>query len=499
MKRLFISMLAISLIISSILPYSSAALIVKAADKKASEEKTTEETKNTEKKTSTSKSNASYKAAYYDMESLPKARGIDAPACILMDPKTGAVLYQKNADEMHYPASTTKVMTALLAIENCNMDDIVTFTKEAVTSIPSDSSTAGVNVGAQLTVEDCLYLLLLQSANEVANALAEHIAGSVDDFPDMMNARAKELGCTGTHFANAHGYWQEDHYTTARDMSKIMTRAIKHKDFRRIAGTVKYTVENDTLNDTIYLVNHSKILRKDTEFYYEFAKASKTGYTDVARHTLVTYAKKGDVNLVCVVLEEEKSMDYLDTAALFRWGFEQVKAIRPLQDIKLKSLINACDDLNDKEKAAYNKAETSYNKDYYLLLSKDFDVKNINTSFEADDDKSEKRLGYIVISSGKDEIGRTPVTYEGTISADPNKKVAGDGDGLETAPNKHALTPGKVLKFFFKIILAVILITVIMFVIRTVIDRNNAKKELGRRSKARSQRRRSTTKESNKE
>lgn len=498
MKRLLISMLTLSLIMSAFLPLSSVSLYAKSSNKTSAKKESTKDTST--EKTSTEETQdegskgSNEKGAYYGMDSLPQAKGIDAPACILIEPKTGAVLYEKNADEKHYPASITKIMTALLAIENCNMDDVVTFTKEAVTSIPSDSSSAGVNIGAKLTVEECLYTLMLASANEVANGLAEHIAGSVEDFPAMMNARAKELGCTGTHFANAHGYWQEDHYTTARDMAKIMHQAIKHKEFRKIAGTVKHVIENDTLNDTIYLLNHSKILRNDTEYYYEPAKASKTGYTDVARHTLATYAKKDGVNLICVVLEEEKGMDYLDTAALFKWGFKNVKSLTPLRDIKLKSLISSCKDLDDKEKAAYNKAKTSYYKDYYVLVPKNFDEKNLNISFEADEDNKEKRLGYIVISSGKDEIGKTPVTYEGSISNDPNKKVAGDGDDLVTAPNTRAFTPGNVFKFFFRILLAVILIVVIMFLIRTINDRRIAKKNLGRRRQARAKRRSTTTK-----
>ena len=166
-------------------------------------------------------------AAAYGVDNLKGAPDITAESAILMDAASGAVLYGKDEESKQYPASITKVMTALLAIENCSMDDIVTFSNEAVNGIEPGSSSAGINVGAQLTVEDTLYALMLVSANEAASALAEHISGSNEAFAELMNQRAAELGCTGTHFTNPHGLPDEDHYTTAHDMALILRRAIE--------------------------------------------------------------------------------------------------------------------------------------------------------------------------------------------------------------------------------------------------------------------------------
>lgn len=174
-------------------------------------------------------------AAAYGVDNLKGAPDITAESAILMDAASGAVLYGKDEESKQYPASITKVMTALLAIENCSMDDIVTFSNEAVNGIEPGSSSAGINVGAQLTVEDTLYALMLVSANEAASALAEHISGSNEAFAELMNQRAAELGCTGTHFTNPHGLPDEDHYTTAHDMALILQQAMKYDEFRTIA------------------------------------------------------------------------------------------------------------------------------------------------------------------------------------------------------------------------------------------------------------------------
>lgn len=453
-----------------------------------SEQKSTADQKD---KSGSTASNIGDDSSYYNIGDFPEARNISAPSAILMDAGSGAVLYEKAADEKRYPASTTKVMTALLAIENCKMDDIVTFTSEAVNSIPSDSSSAGVNVGAQLSVEDCLYILMLQSANEVANALAEHIAGSVEEFPKMMTRRAKELGCTGTNFVNAHGYWEEDHYTTARDLALILQQAMQYDEFRKVTGTVNYKIEaSDTLKETIYLLNHSKILRKDTEFYYENAEGSKTGYTDAAQHTLVTFAKKGNVELICVVLKEEKQMDYLDTAALFEWGFDKVKGITPLSKVSFKELISSSKDLDKTEKKSISSMKTSFNKDYYILVPTDFNSSKLNIDFEKDEDKKEKRLGYITISSGKTLIGKAPVTYKGSsVTQGTDKKVSGDEDGLETAPNSDtSLKPHKLLTYLFRGIIALLVIAIIAILVIRNINNKKSRKDFGRRNKARQSR-----------
>ncbi len=431
-------------------------------------------------------------SSYYDVSKMNSdSLDISAESAILMDATSGAVLYEKEADTKRYPASITKVMTALLVVENCDMDEIVTFSNEAVNGIEAGSSTAGINVGAELTVEDALYAMMLVSANEAAAALAEHVSGSVDAFADKMNQRAKELGCTGTHFTNPHGLPDEDHYTTAHDMALILRQAMKYDAFRKSAETITYTLEqSDTLNNTLELWNHSKILRENSEYYYEYAKGSKTGFTQAALNTLATYAVKDDTQLLCIILKDYGAdSSYYDTSALFKWGFDKVKGIKPLTDADFKSLLSSAKGIGKTKRKSISSMKTSFNKDYYILVPDDFDSSKLKIAFELDESKKNHRLGYVTISSGKELIGRTPVTYKGTAAAqDASKPVSGDEDGLETAPNKSSsLSVRKILFFFLRLILAAVLIFVIMVIIRNIIDRRKPPKDFGRRSKARSQ------------
>lgn len=434
-------------------------------------------------------------SSYYNVSNLgDDAPDISAESAILMDASTGAVLYGVEADAKRYPASITKTMTALLVVENCDMDDIVTFSNEAVNGVEAGSSSAGINVGAQLTVEDTLYAMMLVSANEAAAALAEHVAGSVDAFADMMNARAEELGCTKTHFVNPHGLPDENHYTTAHDMGLILKQAMKYEEFRRAAETITYTLEeSDTLPANLELWNHAKILRKNSEYYYEYAEGAKTGFTQAALNTLVTYARKDDTELLCVILKDYgAASSYEDTTALFKWGFEKVKGITPLSDTDLKSVLSSSKDIDDSKKKSILSLKTSFNKDYYILVPQDFKTTGLKTSFELDEDKKAKRLGYITVSSGKEVIGKTPVTYEGSSgesvvsSSDSDKPVAGNEDGLETAPDSEtAMTPHKLLSYLLRVVIAVVLVGVIMTVIRIIINSRKPRKDFGRRNKAR--------------
>ena len=248
---------------------------------------------------------------------------IAAPAGIVMNADTHEILYQKDADTAYYPASITKTMTALLVVENCSLDEVVTFSKAATTNLESGAVSINLTAGDQLTVRDCLYALLLKSANEVANGLAEHVSGSVPAFADLMNRRARELGCTNTHFANPNGLNDSNHYTTAHDMALITAACFSHEILRTIDTTpsyrIAYTINNPN-GVTVALKN--KILMSSNENYYPYALAGKTGYTSRAGSTLVTYARRDGVNLVAVVLKSTKYMGhYSDTRAMLEYGF----------------------------------------------------------------------------------------------------------------------------------------------------------------------------------
>lgn len=251
----------------------------------------------------------------------PKGPDVSSDSAIVMEASTGAILYEKNIDKKQYPASITKIMTTLLAIENCSMDETVTFSQEAVFGIERDSSHIARDVGEQLTMEQCLYAVMLESANEVSAAVAEHVGGSIDEFVKLMNAKAKELGCKNTHFNNPHGLPDENHYTSAYDMALIAKAAINNSTFRTITGTKCYTLPTTNKNDECYyLNNHHKMLQN--ALHYEGCEGGKTGYTTVAGATLVTFAKRGDLELICVVMKASGSQHYEDTATLFDYAFE---------------------------------------------------------------------------------------------------------------------------------------------------------------------------------
>ncbi len=248
-------------------------------------------------------------------------------AVILIDADSGRVLYEKNADEKMFPASTTKVMSAILFIENINPSDVVTASYNAVMDIPIGASNMGLMADEQLLAEQLFYGVLVYSANEACNVLAEHMSGSVDAFVEQMNAKAKELGMNSTHFVNPHGLHDENHYTTARDMVKLARYAMQNETFREIVNTVTYYIEPTNkyeerriLSNTNYLINNA------SRYAYSAATGIKTGYTSAAANCLVSSATKGDENLIAVTLGAKQQVDgvysFIDSKAILEYGFD---------------------------------------------------------------------------------------------------------------------------------------------------------------------------------
>ncbi len=252
----------------------------------------------------------------------------------VLEEETGTVLYDCRGDEKHYPASITKVLTALIAVERGNLNDIVTYSKDAIYKVEAGSSSIGRDVGEQMTLEQCLYALMLESCNNTAYAIAEHIGGTFDNFINMMNEKAASLGCVNSHFANPHGLPDENHYTTAHDMALIAREAFKHEEFRRFCGTGKYTIPpTNKHSENTYLRNHHGMLYpyRTSDYLYEYCKGGKTGYTQVAKNTLVTFAEKDGLTLVCVIMHAGASQHYKDTTALFNYCFDNFAAT-PITD-----------------------------------------------------------------------------------------------------------------------------------------------------------------------
>ena len=258
----------------------------------------------------------------------PDNISISAEGGIVMDAGSGAVLYGKNIHTAYFPASITKILTALIVIENCDMDDIVTFSRNAVHNVEPGSTSAGMDVGDQLTVRDCLYALVLRSANEVANALAEHTAGSIEAFADMMNERAASLGCTDSHFCNPSGLNNPDHYTSAYDMALIAQAAFQNEAFVTIDSTLYYDLPPTKRNpDGFRIYPGHRMMKKNAPQYYPGIIGGKTGYTSLAGNTLVTCAEKNNTRLIAVVLNGHQT-HYTDTKALLDFGFSSFQSLK---------------------------------------------------------------------------------------------------------------------------------------------------------------------------
>ncbi len=256
----------------------------------------------------------------------PEGPEIDAQAAILMEAETGTILYAKNIHEELYPASTTKIMTCLLAVENSSLGDAITFSNEAVFSVPKDGSSIGMDVGESITLEQALYGIMVGSANEVANAVAEHVSGSIDDFVKLMNKRATELGCTNTHFNNTNGLQDSEHYTSAYDLALIAKAFFSNEFLCKVGNTPKYHfTPTNTQPDDFYLKNKHKLITGEVK--YEGIVGGKTGYTDLARETLVTCAEDDGMKLICVILKEESPAQFTDTVTLFNYGFNNFEKI----------------------------------------------------------------------------------------------------------------------------------------------------------------------------
>lgn len=261
-----------------------------------------------------------------DIDNWPVGPAISAESAILMDANTGVILYAKNIHKKLYPASTTKILTCLIAMERGNLDDMVSFSHDAVFSVPVGGSNMGMDEGESITLEEALYGILVGSANEVANAVGEYVSGSIEDFVADMNKRAEDLGCTDSHFMNTNGLHDDNHYTSAYDLALISSSFFQNEMLCKIGNTPRYHFEpTSTQPDDFYLNNKHRLI--NGEIPYDGVLGGKTGYTDEARQTLVTCAEQNGMKLVCVVFKEESPTQFTDTVELFDYGFNNFQVM----------------------------------------------------------------------------------------------------------------------------------------------------------------------------
>lgn len=257
---------------------------------------------------------------------------ISSDAYFLIDNKTNKILYSKNEHEKMYPASTTKILTAIIVLENSNLNDIVTASYDSLMTIPEGYSTANIQVDEKLTVEQLLELLLVHSANDAANVLAEFIGGSNDSFVTMMNTKLNELGLNNSHFTNTYGLHDENHYTTAHDLAYIMKYCLKNETFRKIAGQASCAIPATNKYGPRSYSSTNELLNPNNSNYYKNLIAGKTGFTTQAKECLVSAAFKNDLELIGVILHSNSR--FTDTKRLFEYGYS---------NYSLKTLVNTND------------------------------------------------------------------------------------------------------------------------------------------------------------
>lgn len=339
-------------------------------------------------------------------EYWPEGPKTQSKSAIVMEVNTGTILYEKKSHVEHYPASITKIMTTLLAIENCEMDEIVTFSEDAVFKNEGDTSHIARDLGEKLTVEQCLYAVMLESANECAYAVAEHVGeklgGDYQTFIDLMNERAKELGCKNTHFNNCNGLPDEEHWVSAHDMALISAEAYKNEEFRRITGSASYTIpKTNKCKEEYPCHNHHKMIypfRGDSSHLYEYCTGGKTGYTVAANNTLVSFAEKDGITLVCVVMNVDSPGHYTDTRKLFDYCFENFQALNIAENDT---------SLTDRAQKNYglmnnNEPYAKLDENAYIIMPKA--SKFSDASYEEDKGKAEEGI-----------IAKLKYTYAGRV------------------------------------------------------------------------------------
>lgn len=274
---------------------------------------------------------------------------IYSEAAILIEEKTGKILYEKNIHERKYPASTTKILTAILAIENCDLNETQVASEASIVALKSGYTKANIQVGEEFTIDELISVMMVQSANEAANIIAEHISGSVAEFSKLMNKKAKEIGCLDTNFVNPNGMHSEEHYSTAYDMAMIARYCMKNEKFREYAVMKEASLPNtefwqDEQTEEYgerKFYNTNNLMQKDNKFYYPTCIGIKSGFTTPAKNCLVSASNKNGFEVISVILhaeatEEGVSARYIDTINLFNYGYDNYKIADILEEYDIK-------------------------------------------------------------------------------------------------------------------------------------------------------------------
>lgn len=408
---------------------------------------------------------------------------VSARAAIVMDIDTGLVLYEKNADNKMYPASTTKLMTALLALSNYNMNDELTVSSTALENIPTDATTMGLIAGEKITVRDLLSGLLLVSANEAANVLAEGISGNISSFASLMNQKATEIGCTSTHFANANGLHDNEHYTTAYDMALIARTVYQYSDFRNIVKSTYIQTNKTNMSSERDLWTSNQLLYDVNDFYCSYCTGGKTGYTEEAGECLVSYAEKNGMRLVTILFNCDNDERFYESKEIYEFIFNNYSYIKPLNDTILDN-INTCTDasylLNN-----YNTLLTHEMPRYSLDTNVGFTVRNTVSESDFTITPVINRnvltgiAGYISVMYNNKEISRTDLYISARL--DNISKAELKGSAKKTQVFLEVLKEHMINIILAGIIVVLLIIILILYKLFLKIRRPNVHHYSGKR------------------
>ncbi len=299
---------------------------------------------------------------------------VNANAALIIETNTGKVIYEKDGDEQNYPASVTKILTAILVLENCNLDDVAIASESAISQIPDGYVVAPLKVGEEMKIKDLLYALMLKSANDAAYVLAEHVGKNVDFFSDMMNQKAKEIGCTGSHFVNPNGIHNERHYTTANDMYLIAKYAMQNEEFVKIVSTMEYTLPatNKYEAEDRVMRNTNSFINPDSSFYNKNVRGIKTGTTAQAGNCLITDVARDGLEFITVLLGAETSNGkFSETEKMINYAYDNYTLTKihskgdVIKTIEIENATEETKSLNvliDREIIVINNKENDANK-----------------------------------------------------------------------------------------------------------------------------------------
>lgn len=395
---------------------------------------------------------------------------VNAKASMLIELNTDTVLLEQNADEKIYPASLTKIMTCLLAIENGNLSDQITVSATALQGLDEAGSTAGLVEGETLTLEEILYCMMLSSANEACNVVAEYVSGSVDAFVERMNQKAEELGCTGTHFANPHGLHDDDHYTTARDLSIITEAALQNETFRTITSTTTYDVPATNKSEVRHLVTTNFLISRDTtsNYYYEYATGVKTGYTSQAGRCLISTADNGKLKLLSIVCGAETKQlengdleleNFVETKKLLEYGFDHWAYAKVLSTLYPIAQIPVLDS------AGADAAVLSPDAEITALLPADFEESQIVTDIKLVNENGVEAP----ITKGQ-SLGTVTVSYQGKQLGTANLVAITDIARSEIAAEATS-TKSFLSEHWLKLLIGAFVFLLIVYNIVTAVNR----------------------------